>query len=316
MTTRPPTHTQMQMQTQVMGIVNVTPDSFSDGGRYLSDAQQSPNNEQLNQLCSDVQEMIDAGADYIDIGAISTRPGSLPISQQQEEQRLIPALEALMSSAVNWKSAQCSVDTSQPTVMQKAFNLGVRLLNDVHSFTQPGALQMAAQLTTKFGGSICLMHLEMPPVEMPKQMAQSKPLNKPVEHVGQWLKHRIAACQQAGIDRRHILVDPGIGFGKCLDDNLTLLAGSGRLGKLTGCPVLVGVSRKRTVQELTGTSLAPPDASPSTTQQQLQALIPGNVGAALAAAAAGASVVRVHDVAQTVSALRVFQPIFDQRATG
>lgn len=256
-----------------MGVVNVTPDSFSDGG-----------------LCADTDaaiahalSLIDAGADILDVGGESTRPGATPVTLDEELRRVIPVIEAL--------AARCqipiSIDTSKPEVMRAAVAAGAGLINDVHALRLPGALDAAADS----GAAICLMHMQ----GEPGSMQQSPSYDDVCAEVQHFLTDRILACQFAGIDKKRIAIDPGFGFGKNLAHNLELLARLDSL-KVLGCPLLVGVSRKRMIAEITG-------------REAFDQRVSGSVAAALIAVQRGAAIVRVHDVAATRDALRVWQAV-------
>lgn len=257
----------------VMGVLNVTPDSFSDGGRYASvDAAV----RQALAMCAD-------GADIIDIGGESTRPGATPVSVTQELDRVIPVLEHLRGRV----DAIVSVDTSQPEIITAAAAAGADMINDVRALRQPGALQAAAETNL----AVCLMHMQGTPATM-----QDAPhYTNVVAEVRQFLQDRAAACVDAGIGRDRIVVDPGFGFGKTLKHNLALLASIDQLGQ-SGVPVLVGVSRKSMFGALLGDR--------STAQR-----LPASLAAAVMAVQQGAAIIRTHDVWQTADALAVSQAI-------
>ena len=256
-----------------MGILNVTPDSFSDGGEYLHGAA----------AAGHARAMAAAGAVIIDVGAESTRPGATPVGAELEIARLAPVLRAL-SSAV--PTVPLSVDTRDATVARVAIDAGAVLVNDVSAGGDPAMLPLVAER----GVGICLMHMQGEPPTM-----QDDPrYGDVVSEVATFLEARMGAAVRAGVAEEAIVVDPGIGFGKSLDHNLALLRGLGVIASL-GRPVLVGASRKGMIGALTGRGVAE--------------RLAGSLGAALAAVAAGASVLRVHDVAETVDALRVFTEI-------
>ena len=259
---------------QVMGILNVTPDSFSDGGQF---DRPEPAIEQGLQ-------MIEAGADVIDVGGESTRPGTRPISVAEEIDRVIPVIEGLARRA----NRPISIDTSKPEVMRAAVAAGASLINDVRALRAPGALEVAAELQV----AVCLMHMQGDPETM-----QDDPRYGPdiVLNVTDFLAGRIAACEQAGLNRELLIIDPGFGFGKHLAHNLALLAELDRL-RVLDCPILVGVSRKSMLGQILG-------GRPASGRQA------ASVAAALWAASYGAAIVRVHDVAPTVDALRVWGAI-------
>lgn len=257
----------------VMGVLNVTPDSFSDGGRFTE-----------REAAQDhAAAMVAAGADIIDVGGESTRPGSAGVSAETEAERVLPLLEALAEIP-----CPVSIDTSKPAIMAAAAEAGVSLINDVNALRADGAIAMASRL----GLPVCLMHMQGEPRTM-----QANPVYEDVmREVGDFLAIRVAACEQGGIARERILVDPGFGFGKTLDHNVTLLAHLDKLIARLGCPVLVGMSRKRMIGALVG------DAP-------VEERLHGSVGAAVVAAMKGARVIRVHDVAATHQALTVVNAV-------
>ncbi len=251
----------------VMGILNVTPDSFSDGGRFLS----------RDAALARARQMQAEGAAIIDIGAESTRPGALPVSEQEELDRILPVVEAVAAEV----DAVISVDTSTPAVMREAAARGAGLINDVRALRRPGALAAAAAT----GLPVCLMHMQGEPGSM-----QGNPQYRdPVAEVMDFLAARMADCVAAGIARERLLVDPGFGFGKTLAHNLALLDGLARFAAL-GCPLLVGLSRKSMLGAVLGG--APVD-------QRLHA----GLAAAVIAVQNGAAIVRVHDVKASADAL-------------
>ena len=260
-------------RTRVMGIVNVTPDSFSDGGEHDTAAAAIAHGLQL------VQE----GADVLDVGGESTRPGAGEVAIEEELRRVIPVIEALASRV----EVPVSIDTSKPEVMRAAVAAGAGMVNDVYALRREGALDEAAAL----GVPVVLMHM----LGEPRTMQQSPEYDDVIGDVHRFLAERIFACEMAGIDKKKIIVDPGFGFGKNRGHNLQLLA---RLEHLTtlGVPVLAGLSRKKTIGELTGRD-APADR------------LFGSVAAHLVAAQNGARIVRVHDVAATVDALKVWEAV-------
>lgn len=256
-------------RSHVMGILNVTPDSFSDGGQFTG----------RDDALRHAGQMIEAGASIIDIGGESTRPGAAAVDVQQELDRVIPVIEAVCEHF----PVPVSVDTSKPEVMREAVAAGATLINDVRALREPGAMQAAAESRA----AICLMHM----LGEPRTMQQSPQYKNVVEDVCQFLADRIVACEEAGIGNERIVVDPGFGFGKTLEQNLALLAGLKHLGTL-GRPVLAGLSRK----SMLGMILDGADVT-----QRLYASIAG----AVISARNGASILRVHDVQPTVEALRV-----------
>ncbi|MEE2730947.1 MAG: dihydropteroate synthase [Pseudomonadota bacterium] len=256
----------------VMGVLNVTPDSFSDGGRFLG------RESALQQAASMVQQ----GAAIIDIGGESTRPGAAPVSEQEELDRVIPVLEALSGEL----DAVISVDTSTPAVMREAEAAGAGLINDVRALLREGALDYARQSALP----VCLMHMQGTPQSM-----QDDPRYQDVlDDVAGFLRQRVQACQAAGIANERLLLDPGFGFGKTLQHNLSMLRHLRRFAQM-GFPLLVGMSRKSMI----GTVLDKP------VEQRLH----GSVAAALLAAQEGAHIIRVHDVGPTVDALKILAAV-------
>jgi dihydropteroate synthase len=255
------------LRPNVMGIVNLTPDSFSDGGRFSSSSA----------AVDDARRLIAEGADCLDLGAESTRPGALPVGEAEELDRLLPVLEGLQGCGV-----PLSVDTMKPVVMRAALAAGAWMINDVQALQSPGALA-AVQASAC---AICLMHMQ----GEPRTMQAAPHYSDVVAEVEAFLAERVAVCVAAGIDRERIFIDPGFGFGKSLAHNLALLRGLPRLARVA--PVLVGVSRKRMIGEMTG--------------QPVEARLAGSVAAAIRAVEQGAAIVRVHDVAATVDALKVW----------
>ena len=257
----------------VMGIVNVTPDSFSDGGRFFSARAAIEQGLRLRE----------EGADLLDIGGESTRPGAQPVSAQAELDRVMPVLEGLRDCG-----AALSVDTLKPEVMAAALAAGADMVNDVKALEAPGALEVVA------AGScgICLMHMQ----GAPRTMQTAPHYDDVVAEVGNYLKRRVAACIQAGIDPARIVIDPGFGFGKTLEHNIALFKKIGHMADMA--PVLVGVSRKSMIGLITG--------------QPLAERLAGSVTAAVLAAMGGAAMLRVHDVAATVDALKIWQALGEQ----
>jgi len=254
----------------VMGVVNVTPDSFSDGGRYLGPAQAIAHGLGLRE----------AGADILDIGGESTRPGAEAVPLQQELDRVLPVIEGLRDSG-----AVLSVDTSKPEVMRAAIAAGVDLVNDVCALTEPGALATVAESPV----GLCLMHMQ----GQPRTMQADPRYGDVVAEVAAYLGQRVAEALAAGIARERILIDPGFGFGKGLDHNLALLQALPVLAEIA--PVLAGLSRKSMLGLITG--------------RPVEERLAASLAAALAAVARGAAVVRVHDVKETVDALKVWAAI-------
>jgi dihydropteroate synthase len=256
---------------RVMGIVNVTPDSFSDGGRFAD----------ASQAIAHCELLLAEGADILDIGGESTRPGARTPSADEELARVLPVLRHAVTLGV-----PVSVDTSEPAVIVAALALGVDIVNDVRALQRPGALQAVAAHAT---AGVCLMHMQGEPGTM-----QAAPrYDDPVLDVIAFLTHRRDAALAAGIGLDRIALDPGIGFGKTPEHNLALLDRLPLLAGL-GCRILVGASRKGFLGRIAGEPVAGRRLAPS-------------LAAALAAATRGAAILRVHDVAETVQALRVFE---------
>ncbi|TVQ91833.1 MAG: dihydropteroate synthase [Chromatiaceae bacterium] len=249
-----------------MGILNVTPDSFSDGGVFLSPAAALQRAEQLHA----------EGAAIIDIGGESTRPGAAAVAATEECRRVVPVIEAVAARL----PLPISIDTSKPEVMRAAAAVGAGLINDVHALRAPGALTTAAAL----GLPVCLMHMQ----GQPRDMQAAPTYHDVVTEVSDFLRQRIAASVAAGIPANQLLVDPGFGFGKTLDHNLALLAHLERLAAL-GPPLLVGLSRKSMLGAITGRAVGERTAA--------------GVAAAVLAVSRGARIIRTHDVAATRDAL-------------
>lgn len=255
----------------IMGIVNVTPDSFSDGGRH----------QNLQQALSHALHLVEQGADILDVGGESTRPGAAAVPADEELRRVLPLLEVLVR-----RGLAVSVDTRKPRVMQEAINSGAAMINDVMALREPGAIEAVADSAA----AVCLMHMRGEPRTM-----QSDPVYQDVvREVRDFLSSRIAACEQAGIAKNRIVIDPGFGFGKTLEHNLALLK---RLTRLTDLdvPLLAGMSRKSMLGALTGRPV---------NQREY-----AGIAAHLAAVHCGASILRVHDVAAMKDALAVWQAI-------
>ena len=270
--------------TRVMGVLNVTPDSFSDGGLY--NAHQVAVERAL--------AMLDEGADIIDIGGESTRPGAEPVSASEELDRVIGVIEALRRET----TAPLSVDTSKPEVMRAAVTAGASLLNDVRALREPGAIDAAARLESP----VCLMHMQGEPRTM-----QADPVYADVvSEVRDFLLERAAACQVAGLAVEQIVLDPGFGFGKSLDHNIALLRNLDAL-VATGYPVLVGMSRKSMIPALMASAgrAGVPDGALQGAAGKAHDRVGGSVTLALYAARKGAHIVRVHDVRETVEALTI-----------
>ncbi|WP_456408369.1 dihydropteroate synthase [Thiolapillus sp.] len=256
----------------VMGILNVTPDSFSDGGRFLH----------ADTAIAQAMQMAEDGAAIIDVGGESTRPGASPVSVQEELDRVIPVIQALRANL----PIPVSIDTSKPEVMAAAVQAGAGLINDVNALRSNGALEQAAKLDVP----VCLMHMQ----GQPDTMQHAPRYDNVLGEVSAFLSERLDACIEQGIACEHILIDPGFGFGKTLEHNLELLRRLRELEKL-GCPLLVGLSRKSMLGTLTG--------------REPEQRVAASVAAALLAVERGASIVRVHDVAETVDALKVLEAV-------
>ena len=261
----------------VMGVLNVTPDSFSDGGRYAGTAAAVEHG----------LRMAGEGAAILDVGGESTRPGAPPVPVDEEIRRVVPVIERLVAET----RVPVSIDTSKPEVMRAALAAGASMVNDVRALEAPGALEAVAST----GAAVCLMHMRGTPTTM-----QSRPeYADVVGEVRAYLDARRAACLAAGIDADRICVDPGIGFGKTAEHNLALLARLDRLAP-PGVPRLVGVSRKSLIGIITGRG---PDER-----------LAGSVACAALAASRGAAIVRAHDVAATVDAVRIAAALARQAA--
>ena len=258
---------------RVMGIVNVTPDSFSDGGRH----------DTTEAAVAHGLKLAAEGADILDIGGESTRPGATPVPLEEELRRVLPVVERLARET----SLPISIDTFKPEVMRAAVAAGAGMINDIHALRQPGALDAAAGL----GVPVVLMHM----LGEPGSMQDAPHYDDVVGQVHRFLAERIFAAEMAGIERRNIVVDPGFGFGKDTAHNFALLAQLERFGDL-GVPVLAGLSRKRSLGEVTGRS-------------EPGERVAASVAAHLIAAQRGAMLLRVHDVAATVDALKVWQAV-------
>ncbi len=253
---------------QVMGILNVTPDSFSDGGRYT----------RLDAALTHAQEMIDAGATLIDIGGESTRPGAVPVSAEQEAERVLPVVEALAQRF----EVFISVDTSRALVMRECAAAGAQLINDIRSLREAGAMAAARDS----GLPVCLMHMQGEPHTM--QLAPH--YEDVLADVEGFFVRRIAECAAAGIEKSRLILDPGFGFGKNLAHNYRLLARLADFHRF-GLPILVGMSRKSMVGQLT--------------QDPPGQRIIGSVACGVIAAMQGAHIIRVHDVKETIEAMRI-----------
>jgi dihydropteroate synthase len=257
-------------RTLVMGVLNVTPDSFSDGGRFLD----------RSAALEHARTMIADGADLIDVGGESTRPGAAPTSERDELERIVPLIGEIAALGV-----PVSADTRKPAVMRAAIAAGASMINDVLALRAPGALEALASAPKPI--AVCLMHMRGEPATMQQGVVYTDV----VTEVRLFLNERAAASEAAGISRDRIVVDPGFGFGKTMEHNLILLR---RLSEIAALdyPVIAGLSRKSTIGTLTGRDVGERKA--------------GSIAAALAAVAHGAKIVRVHDVRETVDALKVW----------
>jgi dihydropteroate synthase len=258
---------------RVVGIINVTPDSFSDGGQFAD----------LESAVAHGVRLAEEGADMLDVGGESTRPGAADVSVEDELQRVVPVIEQLVART----SLPIAVDTSKPEVMRAAVAAGAGMVNDIYGLRREGALDAVAELRVP----VCLMHMQ----GEPRSMQDAPHYDDVVGEVHRFLTDRLFACELAGIDRRKVMVDPGFGFGKDLEHNLALLRKLERFSDL-GSGVYVGLSRKSMIGTLTGHT-DPADRAA------------GSVAAALIAVQRGARMVRVHDVAATVDALKVWHAV-------
>ena len=260
---------------RIMGIVNVTPDSFSDGGQHST----------IDAAIAHALRLVSEGADLLDVGGESTRPGAVEVSEAEELQRVIPVIEALAKQI----TIPIAIDTSKPGVMCAAVNAGASIINDVFALRRDDALDVAAELKVP----VILMHMQ----GEPNSMQVAPHYDDAVVEVHSFLTQRIFACEMAGISKKNIVIDPGFGFGKSLEHNLALLAHLQRFVEL-GVPVLAGLSRKAFIGTLTG--------------RDVNDRIYGSVATALVAAQNGAKIIRVHDVAATVDALKIWNAISKQ----
>lgn len=258
---------------RVVGILNVTPDSFSDGGSHAS----------IEDAVAHGLRMVEEGADMLDIGGESTRPGADDVSVDEELRRVVPVIEQLVART----HVPLAIDTSKPQVMQAAVAAGAGMINDVYALRREGALDAAAAL----GVPVCLMHM----LGEPRGMQDDPHYDDVVGDVHRFLTDRLFACELAGIDKRKVMVDPGFGFGKNLEHNLALLRALERFANL-GSGVYVGMSRKSMIGTMTGRTNPSERAA-------------GSVAAAVIAVQRGARMVRVHDVAATVDALAVWHAV-------
>lgn len=263
-------------QPKVMGILNITPDSFSDGGVFLSP----------QAAVERARQIVEEGAAIIDVGGESTRPGAPAVSVQEELDRIVPVIEVLSAEL----HVPISIDTSKPEVMRSAVAAGAGMINDVRALRLTGALEAAADINRRLSVPICLMHMQ----GEPGTMQQQPHYGDVVQEVSAFLAEHVQACVRHGIPRERLVVDPGFGFGKRLEHNLSLLKRLDELGKL-GLPLMVGLSRKSMI----GAVLDRP------VTQRLY----GSLAAAVLAVARGAVLVRVHDVRATVEALKLYNAV-------
>ncbi len=257
----------------VMGILNVTPDSFSDGGHY----------SQIDAAVQHALTLIDEGVDILDIGGESTRPNATPVTLTQELNRVIPVIEALVAHQIN---IPISIDTYKPAVMRAAIAAGASIVNDVRALQEEDAIEAVAD--THVG--VCLMHMQ----GTPQTMQDNPNYGDVVKEVSGFLSERVTVCQQAGIASNRLLIDPGFGFGKTRAHNITLIQQLNALTQL-GLPILVGLSRKSVLGQVTGSDV--------------DARLYASVAAAVISVMKGAQIVRVHDVKATVEALKVVAAI-------
>lgn len=260
-------------QTLIMGVVNTTPDSFSDGGKFLD-----PNAALKHGL-----DLVEQGADILDVGGESTRPGAKPVSVEQELDRVLPVIESLAAHT----ATPISIDTSKPDVMAAALEAGAVMINDVNALQTEGAIEIAAH----HKALVCLMHMQ----GQPRSMQVNPQYHDVVAQVTDFLNQRIKACNAAGIQSSDIIVDPGIGFGKQLEHNLSLLAAIDFMRSQTGCELLIGVSRKSMIDKILG--------------RPVEKRVAASVGLAVQAALNGAKIVRVHDVADSFDAIRCAEAV-------
>lgn len=255
---------------QIMGILNLTPDSFSDGGRFIAP----------QVALKHAVQMVKDGASVIDIGGESTRPGAQAVAEQEELDRVLPVIELLRRELDCW----LSIDTSKARVMQEAVAAGADLINDIRALREPNALQVAADS----GAAICLMHMQ----GLPRTMQQAPDYLDVTQEVSRFLQARIEICLEAGIPASRLCLDPGYGFGKSLTHNYELLGKLGQLQQL-GLPLLVGMSRKSMLGQLL--------------DREVNERLAGSIAAHLFAVTQGAHLLRVHDVKEMADALRVWQ---------
>lgn len=257
----------------IMGVLNITPDSFSDGGKLFG-----ADGAKMDVVLRTAEDMLREGATILDVGGESTRPGAAVVAEQEELDRVVPVVEALVERL----GAIVSVDTSTPAVMRETAAVGAGIINDVRGLEREGALQAAADT----GLPICLMHMQ----GTPQTMQANPDYSDVVDEVIEYLADRVAACEALGIARERLIVDPGFGFGKTVEHNLCLLADLSLFTKLS-LPVLVGMSRKSMLDKITG--------------RGVDERLAGSITLAALAAERGAHIIRVHDVRQSSDALAV-----------
>lgn len=260
---------------RVMGIVNVTPDSFSDGGHHAT----------VDRAIAHAQQLIQDGADILDIGGESTRPGAAQVSEQAELERVLPVIEGLHGIAI-----PISIDTYKPAVMRAALCAGASMVNDVNALQTEGALQVLLE----HEAAVCLMHKQ----GVPQTMQQQPEYQEVVSQVSEFLRTRIAACVASGIAPQRIVIDPGFGFGKTLSHNLNLLRELAFFQQL-GAPILVGLSRKSMLGAITA--------------RDVHERLAGSLAVALLAAQRGAAILRVHDVRETVDVLKILSALRERQ---
>ncbi len=258
-----------------MGILNVTPDSFSDGGRYQA----------LEAAVSHAEQMIAEGVDIIDIGGESSRPGVQALPLEEELRRVMPVLYALRDCG-----KPLSIDTYKPEVMREALAADADMINDINGFRAPGAIDAVAESDC----GLCIMHMQ----GEPQHMQRDPRYEDVVGEVSAFLRARAQALEEGGVARSRLCLDPGFGFGKTLEHNVALLRGMGRMQRESGLPILAGMSRKSMIGGITG--------------KPVEDRLAGSLAAAIAAAAQGVKIVRVHDVAETLDALAVWRAAQEQ----
>lgn len=255
----------------IMAVLNVTPDSFSDGGQHVN----------LDDAVASAKRMVDQGADIIDVGGESTRPGACAVSEADEISRVIPVIQTLSVEL----TTPISIDTSKPQVMKRAVAAGASLINDVNALQADGALEMAASL----GVDVCLMHMQ----GSPRTMQKNPTYDDVIEDIKQFFQQRIDACLSVGIAKQNIILDPGFGFGKTLEHNLEILRRFSEF-KSFGLPLLAGLSRKSMIGALLD-------------DRNVDGRVVGSVTGAIIAVQNGADIVRVHDVLETKDALTILR---------